>query len=52
MLRWLLKSFQQRVPGRRRQHVNLVNNINFKAALAGRVGNAVANIADIFNFVV
>ena len=48
----LLQSFQQRVEGRRRKHVNFVNDVNFELRVGGRVFAGLAKFAHLFDAIV
>ena len=50
--RRLLERLQERVPGRRREHVRLVEDVDLAAPADGRVGDALAQLADVVDRVV
>ena len=50
--RGLLEGLQERVPGRRREHVGLVEDVDLAAPADGRVGHALAQLADVLDGVV
>ena len=50
--RRLLERLQERVPGRRREHVGLVEDVDLAAPADRRVGDALAQLADVVDRVV
>jgi hypothetical protein len=50
--RRLLERLQERVPCSRREHVSLIEDVHLAAPAHGRVGDALAQLADVVDGVV
>ena len=52
MGRRLLQGLKQRIEGRGRQHVHLVDDVNLELAMLGRILDRLAKVADLVDAIV